>query len=379
MRARFRHLRHDERGMSFAFVGIGFFAFLSATTLAIDVGMFMAARNQAQNSADAGAMAGAIALAFNSFTDRTPTGPAVQAAMSGAKANVVIGEQVSIDPPDVTFPNDPFGQPTRVKVWVYRTTARKNPVQTLMGKLFGLNTVDIGATATAEAAPANAETCVKPFTLPDKWIEVDNPPFKEIDPNMSEFNVNKDIYRDATHTDATGYSYDDTGTLLVLKADNGSKPSPSMYQTWSMGGITGSDWYEENISTCNHDVLTIGYKMLAEPGMQMGPTKHGMEDLIAKDPDARWDTGCNCVMRNGVKVGKSDRIVIIPLYDPYKYENGKQNGRNADIYIGNYLGFFIERMQGNEVVGRICPIGGLYVGGAGPTPGAFPVVIRLVE
>ena len=131
----------------------------------------MAARNQAQNSADAGALAGAIALGFNSFTDRTPSGPAVQAAMNGAKANVVIGEQVSIDPPDVTFPNDPFGQPTRVKVWVYRTTARNNPVQTLMGKLFGLNTVDIAATATAEAAPANAETCVKPFTLPDKWIE----------------------------------------------------------------------------------------------------------------------------------------------------------------------------------------------------------------
>jgi Putative Flp pilus-assembly TadE/G-like len=376
MRARFRHLRHDERGMSFAFVGIGFFAFLSATTLAIDVGMFMAARNQAQNSADAGAMAGAIALAFNSFTDRTPTGPAVQAAMSGAKANVVIGEQVSIDPPDVTFPNDPFGQPTRVKVWVYRTTARNNPVQTLMGKLFGLNTVDIGATATAEAAPANAETCVKPFTLPDKWIESTPGGFI---PDTSEFDIGQDVYRDATHTDATGYSYEDTGTLLRLKADNGSKPAPSMYQTWSMGGITGSDWYRENIATCNHDVLTIGYPMVAEPGMQMGPTKQGMQDLIDKDPDARWDTGCNCVMRNGVKVGKSDRIVIIPLYDPYKYENGKQNGRNADIYIGNYLGFFIEQMQGNEVVGRICPIGGLYVGGAGPTPGAFPVVIRLVE
>src|SRR5262245_41893153 len=124
MRARFRHLRHDERGMSLAFVGIGFFAFLTATTLAIDVGMFMAARNQAQNSADAGALAGAIALGFNSFTDRTPTGPAVQAAMNGAKANVVIGDQVSITPSDVTFPNDPSGQPTRVKVWVYRTTGR---------------------------------------------------------------------------------------------------------------------------------------------------------------------------------------------------------------------------------------------------------------
>ncbi len=37
--------RHrDERGMSFVFVGMGFMAFLAATTLAIDVGMFMTAQ-----------------------------------------------------------------------------------------------------------------------------------------------------------------------------------------------------------------------------------------------------------------------------------------------------------------------------------------------
>jgi hypothetical protein len=376
MRARFRHLRRDERGMSLTFVGIGFLAFLTATTLAIDVGMFMTARNQAQNAADAGALAGAVALGFNSYTDRTPSGPAVQSAMNGAKANPVIGAQVSINPSDVTFPNDPFGNPTRVRTWVYRTTERTNPVPTLMGRVFGLNTVDIVATATAEAAPANAATCVKPFTLPDKWIENTAPPFI---PDGSEFDIDQDVYRDATHTDATGYSYEDAGTLLRLKADNGSKPSPSMYQTWSMGGITGSDWYRENIADCNSEVLTIGYKMLLEPGMQVGPTIQGMEELYEKDEDAEWNTSCNCVMRNGQRVGKSPRIVTIPLYDPYKYEDGKRNGRNADIWIGNYLGFFIEEIQGNEVVGRITPIAGLYVGDAGPTPGAFPVVIRLVE
>ena len=47
----------------------------------------------------------------------------------------------------------------------------------------------------------------------------------------------------------------------------------------------------------------------------------------------------------------------------------------------NYLGFFIEEMQGNDVKGRICPIGGLYKGsGYGPGPtGAFPTSIRLVQ
>ena len=54
MLARLRHLRRNERGMSLIFVGGGLIAFLSATTLAIDVGMLMTARSQAQNSADAG-------------------------------------------------------------------------------------------------------------------------------------------------------------------------------------------------------------------------------------------------------------------------------------------------------------------------------------
>src|SRR6059058_1593602 len=106
MLTRLRHLRRDERGMSFVYVGMGFMAFLSATTLAIDVGMFMTARTQAQNSADAGALSGAVALFFNDFNNRTPSGPAVQSALSAARANQVISGTVSVEPADVTFPND---------------------------------------------------------------------------------------------------------------------------------------------------------------------------------------------------------------------------------------------------------------------------------
>ena len=65
MANRFRHLRDDERGMSYLWVGMGFMAFFSATMLAIDVGMITTARSQAQNSADAGALSGATALVYD--------------------------------------------------------------------------------------------------------------------------------------------------------------------------------------------------------------------------------------------------------------------------------------------------------------------------
>src|SRR6476659_7702981 len=106
MRRRYERLRRDESGMSYVFVGMGLMAFLAASMLAIDVGMLMTARNQAQNSADAAALAGATALAFDSWTDRTPSGPAVQNAIVTGKANSVMGAEVSVTAADVEFRND---------------------------------------------------------------------------------------------------------------------------------------------------------------------------------------------------------------------------------------------------------------------------------
>ena len=85
MRNHVQRLRDDERGMTFVYVGMSFMTFMAATTLAIDVGMFMTARTQAQNAADAGAMSGAVALLFNDYDNRSSSGPAVQSAMNAAR------------------------------------------------------------------------------------------------------------------------------------------------------------------------------------------------------------------------------------------------------------------------------------------------------
>jgi hypothetical protein len=63
------------------------------------------------------------------------------------------------------------------------------------------------------------------------------------------------------------------------------------------------------------------------------------------------------------------------------YAEGKLNGRTADLKVANYLGFFVERTQGNNIYGRITPVSGLIKGNGGaPGPtGAFPKAIRLVE
>jgi len=380
-----RRLRRDERGMSFVFVGIGFTAFLAAATLAIDVGMFMTARSQAQNAADAGALSGTVALVFNDYNNRSASGPAVQSAVNTATRNAVIRRAPSVLPADVTFPVSPSGQADRVRVQVFRTSARGNAVPTLMGSLFGVRTVDIGAVATAEASPANAMTCVKPFMIPDKWIEKQTPPWDPSDTfdmydSKGKLLKNPDIYVDANDaTDYTGYTTArDRGLQLTLRAGTGGNINPSFYYSWKMPGDIGGNFYRDNIANCNQAMMRFGDLIIQEPGDKSGPTVQGIQDLVAKDPNAYWDTSCNCV--KGSAYSTSPRVFPIPLYDPKYYAQGKANGRVADFKIANFLGFFAEPPVGNSIPGRVTQIIGVVDTTAGPAPAAaFPVAIRLVQ
>jgi len=380
VKLRLRHLHRDERGMTFAFVAVGLMAFLAASTLAVDVGMFMTARSQAQTSADAGALAGAVALAFDDFNDRTAAGPAVQSAIAGALGNQVMRGAVSVEPGDVTFPAAPGGQFNRVRVDVYRTGDRNNSIGTLIGPIFGVPTVEIIAMATAEAAPANAMTCVKPFTIPDRWVENSIPKNGTFDryDNKGELLENADVYIPPDQPGYVGYDSNlDKGTPLVIRAGTGNNIESSMYWSWKMPQDIGGDFYRENIANCNHAVFKYKSPMQSEPGNMMGPTIDGIDDLIAKDPHARWDDGKKKVITDQ---NPSPRIFPIPLYDPDYYQAEKANGRNASLRMANWVGFFVESRDGNNVVGRIVPILGVIDPDAGPAPpGTFPRAIRLVQ
>ena len=169
----------------------------------------------------------------------------------------------------------------------------------------------------------------------------------------------------------------DRGALITLKAGTGTNIAPSFYFPYSIGGVSGASEYRWNIGNCNTTMMGFGELLQAEPGNMVGPTSQGMDDLIDRDPSAYWDTFNDRVVSS---MHPSPRVVAIPLFDPVYYDSGKQNGRNADLKAVNYMGFFIEEMQGNNVVGRITPVGGILTGNGGPAPtGAFPIAIVLVK
>ena len=387
MNNRLRRLARNESGMTYVFIGLGFMAFLSASMLAIDVGMLMTARNQAQNAADAGALAGATALLYDNWNDRSAGGPAVTSAIGAATNNKVMAGIVSVNAADVEFPLDPTGQPTRVKVTVRRTAARGNPVSTLIAKYFGTATADIGATATAEVSPANAMTCVKPFTVPDRWQENQTAPWDGDDTydafdNKGRPLANPDIYIPADKPGYTGYNQESMrGQVLTIRAASGTNITVSFYFSLALGKpvLTGGAEYDWNIANCNKTIYHYGDPLTQEPGAMNGPTISGAELLIAQDDGAYWDTSTNKV-RGSAFGGKSPRVFPIPLYDPIVYDSGKRNGRTADLVTANWIGFFLDHIEGNGLVGRIIPIAGIRDASAGPAPaGLNPMAIRLVQ
>ena len=107
-----------ERGAVLIHVAVAMLGLLAFSALVIDYGIFWAARRQAQNSADAGALAGAMGLAYDDPDDFSDTGPAKLAARAAALANEVFGAPPDVNiTTDVTFPPVPTTAPTPASRW----------------------------------------------------------------------------------------------------------------------------------------------------------------------------------------------------------------------------------------------------------------------
>src|SRR5215217_8324156 len=127
-----------QRGAVLVNAAIAMIGLFSFSALVIDYGILWSARRQAQNAADAGAMAAAVSLAYVDF-DNQPL--ARTAAINTARANFVWGTVPDIVDSDVTFPPCPPGSPGAganacVRVDVFRNQrAGGNPLPTIFGHL----------------------------------------------------------------------------------------------------------------------------------------------------------------------------------------------------------------------------------------------------
>jgi hypothetical protein len=354
----------DEKGATLVFAALVMLVLIGAAALAIDVGVLYTARTQCQNAADAGALAcGGRLMAFNTMN----AGAANQARAEGvlyANQNKVLSTPVAINNGDVTVDL----ALKRCRVCVPRTQERGNPVPTYFARIWR-NSVDVSACATAEVNIGNTASCIKPWALPDAF-------------NDANGNVRYDAgeyYEKGTTSYGTNYRSNgfDVGISLVVKQGSpGNAIAPGQFFPIDLpipnSPDTGGDRYRENIAQCNSAAVSIGDTLWTQNGNLVGPTKQGVQDLIAQDPGAQWSTANREITGSNYGPTGSPRIIRVPFFDPrFPPTSGKQS-----FVVTNIASLFLEDIDGNGTVhARILPATG---GNAGTTPGGLAYV-RLVE
>jgi hypothetical protein len=139
--------------------------------------------------------------------------------------------------------------------------------------------------------------------------------------------------------------------------------------------LTGSSQTSANIATCVGHPVHIGDYLPTE-NVGTGPIKSGTNDLIAKDPNATWNSttktvqnscapSSNCPNVTGY-VAVSPRIVPIALFDIEDFQHRSLANDQSPCPTGgqcvkvvNILGFFVSTVDnGGNVTGYLMTIPG---------------------
>lgn len=378
----------DDRGSAIVLAAICMTALLAAVALAIDMGMLFTARGEAQRVADLSAMAGASAFIEEPLD---PEPRARDLAMDFALRNNVREQFIALQDGDVQVDV----ATRRVTVTVHRDQERGNAVATWFARIFGVDEVDIGARATAEAVPAGGGTCLMPFAVADLW--------DDLPPGNDRYDTGEYYERGTTGygsswrngvpsnngIDPAGTTYvNDIGRPLALKEGSTNQGiSASWYFPWNVPQVDGSpdvggDDYRWNIENCNPAIALIGQEYMVETGFKQGPTHQGVSSRMAKDNDAYFDLATGTIKGSvmGDEAWKaSPRIINLPLFDPREtIPPGK-----VPVVFNNFAAFYLEGIRGNkEIIGRFLYATGVGVPGGGEEledVAGSALTVRLIE
>lgn len=367
--------KKSQRGSTLFMVASSMLALIGMAGLAIDLVSLYSGKSEAQRAADAAALAGATRFVTSGYSSGVITQAAVQPlatnqAIAVGQQNKVGGTTPSIPTTNVTFD---FSHPGNPLI----TAAVNATLPTFFMRVFGVNSVNISASATAEAynpsgvnsGPIICASCLKPFLVPNC---------------------------DPLH--AAPASPVCTGQGLFINPDGsiahlGKAPGGIIGQTWLLhsNGSVPSHWYEvaldgqsgsnfeNDISTCSTDKLTCGSQLTVLNGKKVGPTDHGVDDLIHASGDGPSITGQDTINLStlqitggtsnpyglsGKAITQSDSIVTVPVYNPATM--GGPGGGDKVTVVG-YLQMFIQyfNKQGNddEVQGIILNVSSCGQGG----------------
>jgi len=148
----------NQAGSTLPIVTLMLVVLLGFAALAIDVGMLVDSRAEAQRAADAAALASASALLeYRTLPEATREEYARERALAIAALNTVRGEAPAEAEVGVIFPDD------RVAV-----TVTRDEIPTFFAGVLGFQELRVSATSHAMIFQAAAATCLKPLSVPDR-------------------------------------------------------------------------------------------------------------------------------------------------------------------------------------------------------------------
>ena len=236
---------------------------------------------------------------------------------------------------------------------------------------------------------ANSTNCMRPFSVADRWIQtlgtVDHyDHWDKVGNDAVELDPH-DIYNPGLGWTIPG----DIGAEQILKGGNNPNSDSDeihsrldrcrfVCRTAAGGYVSGGDDYRDAIGHCIGNPVTIGDYLPLENGVMNGPTNQGIDDLIALDPDATFNTTTKMV-EGSCAPGcgpQSPRIVPIAVFDieEFNYRRAAGDwtacpGGGKCVQVVKILGYFVSHMSGGDVVGYLMTLPGEFVAGGGMPPG----------
>ncbi len=281
----------DDKGIAAIFVGIALVAIVGILAYVIDTGSIYAARRSIQVAADAAALAGAQELPENPNV-------AIQVAL-----DYVEMQGLSTNSTDVSI------EKTYVSNDTIKVTVSDTDKKTFFAGIFGINNVNVGATATAMIGSPSEITGVVPWAV-----------------------------LQGTYTPGVEYN------LKYGSPDLG----PGNFGAVSIDG-RGASTYRHCIEYGSTTPLHIGSIIETEPGNMTGPTSQGTSARIYDHPNNQFDTFNQLTEHVGIVyklVDPDSQYIIVPIVDHFP------NGRKEITVVG-FLKFVITYLNGSTVKGTL--------------------------
>ena len=420
--------RHGEHGITMILVAVAMVAIIAMAALSIDVVTLYLAREEAQRSADAAALAAARVISLSGATGDPgdATGDWSTACIAATQTAQAVANQNAVNNAAATTVNvnfvyngtavancafaagNAFGVNPQVQVQVIRAS-----LPTFFSRIWSRNTNSVSATATAEAFNSSASgtfapngivpvnpRCVKPWIISNKFDPA-NPTSTFVNPSDGSI-TNPGIQVNGAGTGVIG----ETFTLSVPAACTGGSCSnmqgiavPTGYYIAAHVATPVSAYpvcaddstFQEAVGGCDQSTpYACGIANGAQADLSINPksdTREAGQCLIHSTGPDQLDTtlfpyqikagSANPVITSGV-VTSSTSIATVPIYDGAVL--GSTN--NPTITIVGFLQVFINQVNGdgsfNVTVLNVAGCSNTATASTPTVSGSSPVPIRLI-